>query len=95
MKSLSIPLQYLVAAALEVTDVNIFKPSGFTMGMNNWNIAQMRIFGNIQQLLEKKHYKNTLYLAIKMIPVNHLYSFLYLIIFVENSNRYSMLLLVN
>ncbi|SUL33951.1 LytR family transcriptional regulator [Staphylococcus aureus] len=34
MKSLSIPLQYLVAAALEVTDVNIFKPSGFTMGMN-------------------------------------------------------------
>ena len=56
MKSLSIPLQYLVAAALEVTDVNIFKPSGFTMGMNNWNIAQMRIFGNIQQLLEKKHY---------------------------------------
>ena len=57
MKSLSIPLQYLVAAALEVTDVNIFKPSGFTMGMNNWNIAQMRIFGNIQQLLEKKHYK--------------------------------------
>ena len=32
MKSLSIPLQYLVAAALEVTDVNIFKPSGFTWG---------------------------------------------------------------
>ncbi len=53
MKSLSIPLQYLVAAALEVTDVNIFKPSGFTMGMNNWNIAQMRIFCNIQQLLER------------------------------------------
>ena len=41
MKSLSIPLQYLVAAALEVTDVNIFKPSGLSMGMNNWNIAQM------------------------------------------------------
>ena len=32
MKSLSIPLQYLVAAALEVTDVNIFKPSGFING---------------------------------------------------------------
>ena len=35
MKSISVPLQYLIAAALEVTDVNIFKPSGFTMGMNN------------------------------------------------------------
>ena len=35
MKSISIPLQYLIAAALEVTDVNLFKPSGFTMGMNN------------------------------------------------------------
>ena len=44
MKSISVPLQYLIAAALEVTDVNLFKPSGFTMGMNNWNIAQMRIF---------------------------------------------------
>ena len=54
MKNLSIPLQYLVAAALEVTDVTIFRPSGFTMGMNNWNIAQMRIFGNIQLLLEKQ-----------------------------------------
>ena len=43
MKSISVPLQYLIAAALEVTDVNIFKPSGFTMGMNNWNIAQLRI----------------------------------------------------
>ena len=43
MKELSVPLQYLIAAALEVTDVNLFRPSGFTMGMNNWNIAQMRI----------------------------------------------------
>ena len=62
MKSLSIPLQYLVAAALEVTDVNIFKPSGFTMGMNNWNIAQMRIFWQYTAIIRKKHYKNTLYL---------------------------------
>ena len=44
MQSISIPLQYLIAAALEVTDVNLFRPSGFTMGMNNWNIAQLRIF---------------------------------------------------
>ena len=44
MQSISVPLQYLIAAALEVTDVTLFKPSGFTMGMNNWNIAQMRIF---------------------------------------------------
>lgn len=57
MKSISVPLQYLIAAALEVTDVNLFKPSGFTMGMNNWNIAQLRIFGNIAPLYEKKLYK--------------------------------------
>lgn len=56
MKSLSIPLQYLVAAALEVTDVNIFKPSGFTMGMNSGILLKCESFGNIQQLLEKKHY---------------------------------------
>ena len=56
MKSISVPLQYLIAAALEVTDVNLFKPS-FTMGMNNWNIAQLRIFGNIAPLYEKKLYK--------------------------------------
>ncbi|MEW4930827.1 osmotic stress response protein [Staphylococcus aureus] len=54
MKSLSIPLQYLVAAALEVTDVNIFKPSGFTMGMNNWNIAQMRIFWQYTAIIRKE-----------------------------------------
>ena len=49
-------LQYLIAAALEVTDVNIFKPSGFTMGMNNWNIAQLRIFGNTALSSEKRLY---------------------------------------
>ena len=54
MKELSVPLQYLIAAALEVTDVNLFRPSGFTMGMNNWNIAQMRIFGNILHWYVKK-----------------------------------------
>ena len=53
MQSISIPLQYLIAAALEVTDVNLFRPSGFTMGMNNWNIAQLRIF---YAQLFKKHY---------------------------------------
>ena len=53
MKSLSIPLQYLVAAALEVTDVNIFKPSGFTMGMNNGILLKCESFGNIQQIIRK------------------------------------------
>ena len=51
-------LQYLIAA-LEVTDVTLFKPSGFTMGMNNWNIAQMRIFWQysaIYRLFSKKPY---------------------------------------
>ena len=52
MQSISIPLQYLIAAALEVTDVNLFRPSGFTMGMNNWNIAQLgslAIFAIVRQ----------------------------------------------
>ena len=56
MKSISVPLQYLIAAALEVTDVNIFKPSGFTMGMNNWNIAHYVFFGNTALSLEKRLY---------------------------------------
>ena len=54
MKSISVPLQYLIAAALEVTDVNIFKPSGFNMGMNNWNIAQLRIFGQYCAIVRKE-----------------------------------------
>ncbi|UXR86141.1 DUF2538 family protein [Staphylococcus felis] len=44
MQKLSVPIQYLVAAALEVTNVNIFTPSGYAMGLNNWNLVQMRIF---------------------------------------------------
>ena len=54
MKELSVPLQYLIAAALEVTDVNLFRPSGFTMGMNNWNIAQMRIFWQYTALVRQE-----------------------------------------
>ena len=53
MQKISVPIQYLIAAALEVTDVNIFKPSGFTMGMNNWNIAQMRIFWQYTAIVRK------------------------------------------
>ena len=53
MKGLSVPLQYLVAAALEVTDVTLFKPSGYTMGMNNWNIVQMRIFWQYTAIIRK------------------------------------------
>ncbi|MCG3413381.1 DUF2538 family protein [Staphylococcus massiliensis] len=53
MKNLSVPLQYLVAVALETSDVQIFKPSGFTMGMNNWNIAQMKIFWQYTALVRK------------------------------------------
>ena len=54
MKSISVPIQYLIAAALEVTDVNIFRPSGYTMGMNNWNIAQMRIFWQYTAIIRKE-----------------------------------------
>lgn len=53
MQNLSVPIQYLVAAALEVTDVNIFKPSGYTMGMNNWNLVQMRIFWQYTALVRQ------------------------------------------
>ena len=54
MKNISVPLQYLIAAALEVTDVTIFKPSGYTMGMNNWNIAQLRIFWQYCAIVRKE-----------------------------------------
>ena len=54
MKSISVPLQYLIAAALKMTDVNIFKPSGFTMGMNNWNIAQLLIFWQYCAIVSKE-----------------------------------------
>ncbi|MBO3064625.1 MULTISPECIES: DUF2538 family protein [Staphylococcus] len=54
MKQISVPIQYLIAAALEVTDVNLFKPSGFAMGMNNWNIAQMRIFWQYTAIIRKE-----------------------------------------
>ena len=39
---------------LEVTDVTLFKPSGFTMGMNNWNIAQMRIFWQYSAIVRQE-----------------------------------------
>ncbi|MBF7028964.1 DUF2538 family protein [Staphylococcus kloosii] len=54
MQQISVPIQYLIAAALEVTDVNLFTPSGFTMGMNNWNIAQMRIFWQYTAIIRKE-----------------------------------------
>ena len=52
MQSISVPLQYLIT--LEVTDVTLFKPSGFTMGMNNWNIAQMRIFWQYSAIVRQE-----------------------------------------
>ena len=59
MKSISVPLQYLIAAALEVTDVNLFKPSGFTMGMNNWNIAQLRILAILRHCTKRSSINET------------------------------------
>ena len=53
MQSISVPLQYLIGR-LEVTDVTLFKPSGFTMGMNNWNIAQMRIFWQYSAIVRQE-----------------------------------------
>ena len=54
MQSISVPLQYLIAAALEVTDVTLFKPSGFYNGNEYWNIAQMRIFWQYSAIVRQK-----------------------------------------
>lgn len=44
MQSLNVHLQYLVATALETSNIQIFTPSGFTMGMTNWNTHHLRLF---------------------------------------------------
>ena len=44
----------ILLAALEVTDVTLFKPSGFYNGMNNWNIAQMRIFWQYSAIVRQE-----------------------------------------
>ena len=89
MKSISVPLQYLIAAALEVTDVNIFKPSGFTMGMNNWNIAQLRILA----ILRYRQKRGFIILSIsnKRIVSNSLVYKLYIFLIIRVRLGYNLL----
>ncbi|WP_414051180.1 DUF2538 family protein [Macrococcus animalis] len=42
--NLNVFYQYLIAAVLEVSDIQIFTPSGYSMGMNHWDLAQMQLF---------------------------------------------------
>ncbi|RXK18793.1 DUF2538 family protein [Macrococcus sp. DPC7161] len=51
--NLDVYYQYLVAAVLEVSDVHIFKPSGYTMGMTHWNINQLRLFWQYTAIIRK------------------------------------------
>lgn len=53
-KVLAFLFNILLRQRLEVTDVTLFKPSGFTMGMNNWNIAQMRIFWQYSAIVRQE-----------------------------------------
>nr|WP_255201044.1 DUF2538 family protein [Mammaliicoccus sciuri] len=54
MKSLSVHLQYLVAAALETSQIQIFTPSGYTMGMTNWSIHQLRLFWQYTAIVRRQ-----------------------------------------
>ncbi|MBF0841737.1 MULTISPECIES: DUF2538 family protein [Mammaliicoccus] len=54
MQSLSVHLQYLVAAALETSQIQIFTPSGYTMGVTNWNIHQLRLFWQYTAIVRRE-----------------------------------------
>ncbi|MCU7557514.1 DUF2538 family protein [Macrococcus capreoli] len=42
--NLDVQLQYLVAAVLEVSEIQIYTPSGYSMGMQHWNMTLMQVF---------------------------------------------------
>ncbi|TDM12414.1 DUF2538 family protein [Macrococcus lamae] len=52
-KSLNVYYQYLIAAILEVSEIKIFEPSGYSLGMTNWNITQMKIFWQYTAIIRK------------------------------------------
>nr|WP_263313781.1 DUF2538 family protein [Mammaliicoccus sp. Marseille-Q6498] len=54
MNSLSVNFQYLVAAALETSQIQIFTPSGYAMGMTNWNIHQLRLFWQYTAIVRRQ-----------------------------------------
>ncbi|GGA98433.1 DUF2538 family protein [Macrococcus hajekii] len=53
-QNLNIYYQYLLAAALEVSDVKIFNPSGYSLGMNHWNITQMKLFWQYTAIVRRE-----------------------------------------
>lgn len=50
--SLDVFDQYLIAAVLEVSDIQIFTPSGYTMGMTHWDINHMKLFWQYTAILK-------------------------------------------
>lgn len=52
-QELDIYYQYMLAAALEVSDVKIFNPSGYSLGMNSWNLVQMRLFWQYTAIIRR------------------------------------------
>ena len=53
-QQLDVYYQYMLAAALEVSDVKIFNPSGYSLGMNHWNISQMKIFWQYTAIIRRE-----------------------------------------
>ncbi len=52
-KSLNVYYQYMIAAVLEVSDIKIFEPSGYSLGMTNWNITQMKLFWQYTAIIRR------------------------------------------
>lgn len=51
---LNVYCQYLVAAALEVSNIQIFTPSGFSMGMNHWDLNHLKLFWQYTAIINLK-----------------------------------------
>lgn len=50
---LDVYYQYLIAAVLEVSNIKIFEPTGYSLGMTHWNIHQMRLFWQYTAIIRR------------------------------------------
>lgn len=50
--SLEVFDQYLIAAVLEVSNIQIFTPSGYAMGMTHWDMKHMQLFWQYTAILK-------------------------------------------
>lgn len=50
--SLDVFDQYLIAAVLEVSNIQIFTPSGYAMGMTHWDMKHMQLFWQYTAILK-------------------------------------------